>query len=120
MSQDLIKELEAEDRGFPEFGPGATVRVHVLIVEGDRERTQPFQGMVIRMRQGDGSNGNNANFTVRRIASHGIAVERTFLLKSPRIERIEVLRQGKVRRAQLYYMRDRRGKGLRLKEKRKS
>lgn len=115
---ELIKSLEAPDRGFPEFGPGATVKVHVRIVEGERERVQVFQGMVIRMRQGDGMNANNANFTVRRVASHGIAVERTFLMRSPRIEKIEVVRQGKVRRAQLYYMRDRRGKALRLKEKR--
>ncbi len=118
MSNELIKALEAEDRGFPEFGPGATVKVHVRIVEGNRERIQVFQGMVIRMRKGDGANKNNANFTVRRIASHSIAVERTFLMRSPRIEKIEVVRQGKVRRAQLYYMRNRRGKALRLKEKR--
>jgi large subunit ribosomal protein L19 len=118
MSNELIKSLEAEDRGFPEFGPGATVKVHVRIVEGNRERIQVFQGMVIRMRKGDGANHNNENFTVRRIASHSIAVERTFLMRSPRIEKIEVVRQGKVRRAQLYYMRDRRGKALRLKEKR--
>ncbi len=118
MQHELLKALEAEDRGFPEFGVGATVRVQVLIVEGDRERLQPFQGMVIRKRKGDGANKNNENFTVRRIATHGIAVERTFLLRSPRIASIEVLRRGKVRRAQLYYMRGRRGKGLRLKEKR--
>ncbi len=118
MNTDLIKSLEAEDRGFPEFGPGATVKVHVRIVEGDRERIQVFQGVVIRMRKGEGSNRNNENFTVRRIASHGIGVERTFLLRSPRIEKIEVVRKAKVRRAQLYYLRDRRGKAARLKEKR--
>lgn len=115
---ELIKSLEAKERDFPKFGPGATVKVHVRIVEGDRERIQVFQGMVIRMRQGDGTSGNNANFTVRRVATHGIAVERTFLMRSPRIEKIEVLRAGKVRRAQLYYMRDRRGKSARLREKR--
>ena len=118
MNNELIKALETADRGFPEFGPGATVKVHVRIVEGDRERIQVFQGMVIRMRKGDGANKNNENFTVRRIATHGIAVERTFLMRSPRVEKIEVVRQGKVRRAQLYYMRDRRGKSARLKEKR--
>jgi large subunit ribosomal protein L19 len=118
VSNELIKALEAEDRGFPEFSTGATVRVYVRIVEGERERVQPFQGMVIRMRKGDGMNANNANFTVRRIATDGIAVERTFLMRSPRVEKVEVLRQGKVRRAQLYYMRGRRGKALRLKEKR--
>jgi large subunit ribosomal protein L19 len=88
--------------------------VHVRIVEGDRERIQIFQGVVIRMRRG----GNEANFTVRRIASHGIGVERTFLLKSPRVEKIEVVRRSKVRHAQLYFLRDRRGKAARLKERR--
>lgn len=111
---DLIKALEAEERGFPQLRPGDTVRVHVRIVEGNRERIQVFNGVVIRLRKG----GNDANFTVRRIASHGIGVERTFLLRSPRIEQIEVLRHAKVRRAQLYYMRERRGKSARLKERR--
>jgi large subunit ribosomal protein L19 len=111
---DLIKVLEAEDRGFPELRPGDTVRVHVRIVEGNRERVQVFHGTIIRLRSG----GNNANFTVRRIASHGVGVERTFLLRSPRIEKIEVMRHAKVRRAQLYYMRGRRGKSARLREKR--
>jgi large subunit ribosomal protein L19 len=114
----LIKSLEAPDRGFPSFGVGATVKVSVRIVEGGKERTQAFQGVVIRVRQGDSDNANNRNFTVRRIASHGIAVERTFLFRSPRIERIEVLREAKVRRAQLYYLRNRSGKAARLKEKR--
>ncbi len=111
---DLIKALEAEDRGFPQLRSGDTVRVHVRIVEGNRERIQVFNGVVIRLRKG----GNDAKFTVRRIASHGIGVERTFLLRSPRIERIEVVRHAKVRRAQLYYMRERRGKSARLKERR--
>lgn len=111
---DLIKSLEAEDRGHPQIAPGDTVKVHVRIVEGDRERVQIFQGIVIRLRSG----GNDANFTVRRIASHGIGVERTFLLKSPRVEKIEILRRAKVRRAQLYYLRDVRGKAARLKERR--
>ena len=111
---DLVKALEAEDRGFPELFPGDTVRVHLRIVEGDRERIQVFPGTVIRLRGG----GNDLNFTVRRIASHGVGVERTFLLRSPRIEKIEVLRHAKVRRAQLYYMRDRRGKAARLRERR--
>ena len=90
------------------------VKVHVRVVEGDRERIQVFQGIVIRLRGG----GNDANFTVRRIASHGIGVERTFLLRSPRIDKIEVVRRAKVRRAQLYYLREVRGKAARLKEKR--
>jgi large subunit ribosomal protein L19 len=76
---------------------------------------QEFKGTVIRMRKG----GNQANFTVRRVASHGIGVERTFLLRSPRIEKVEVFRSATVRRAQLYYLRDLRGKAARLKEKRR-
>jgi large subunit ribosomal protein L19 len=111
---ELIQSLVAEDRGHPEVRSGDTVKVHVRIVEGDRERVQVFQGVVIRVR----GSANEANFTVRRLASHGVGVERTFLLKSPRIEKIEVLRRSKVRRAQLYYLRDLRGKAARLKEKR--
>lgn len=110
---DLIKALAAAPNSHPQLRPGDTVRVHVRIVEGNRERIQVFPGIVIRLRGG----GDNANFTVRRIASHGIGVERTFLLNSPRIEQIEVLKHGKVRRAQLYYMRGRSGKSARLKEK---
>ncbi|MCB9453383.1 MAG: 50S ribosomal protein L19 [Anaerolineaceae bacterium] len=109
-----MQSLVAEDRGHPKIAAGDTVKVHVRIVEGDRERIQVFQGVIIRVRKG----GNDANFTVRRIASHGIGVERTFLLRSPRVEKIEVLRHAKVRRAQLYYLRDLRGKAARLKEKR--
>lgn len=111
---ELLEALQAPDRGHPELAPGDTVKVHVRIVEGDRERIQVFQGIIIRLRKG----GNDANFTVRRIASHGVGVERTFLLKSPRVEKIEVVRHAKVRRAQLYYMRDLRGKAARLKERR--
>ena len=111
---ELMKSLEAPDRGHPEMGSGDMVKVHVRVVEGDRERIQVFQGIVIRLRGG----GNDANFTVRRIASHGIGVERTFLLRSPRIDKIEVTRRAKVRRAQLYYLREVRGKAARLKEKR--
>ncbi len=113
MNEELMKSLLAENRGHPEFGSGDTIKVHLRIVEGDRERIQVFQGMVIRKRAG----GNEANFTVRRIASHGVGVERTFLLQSPRIDKIEVVRRAKVRRAQLYYMRDLRGKAARLKER---
>jgi large subunit ribosomal protein L19 len=109
-----MKSLEAPDRGHPKFGPGDTVKVHVRVVEGDRERVQVYQGVVIRYRKG----GNDANFTVRRVASHGVGVERTFLLRSPRVDRIEVVRRAKVRRAQLYYLREARGKAARLKEKR--
>src|SRR5437016_6149706 len=98
----------------PEFSAGDTVRVSVKVVEGNRERTQVFEGVVMRKRGG----GINANFTVRRIASHGIGVERTFLLHSPRVEKIEVVRRGMVRRAQLYYLRGLTGKAARIKERR--
>lgn len=98
----------------PEFGVGDSVRVSVKVVEGSRERTQVFEGVVMRSRGG----GINANFTVRRIAAHGIGVERTFMLHSPRIEKIEVTRHGVVRRAQLYYLRGLTGKAARIKERR--
>lgn len=115
MSDDLISILEAPPNpNIPDLRPGDTVRVHVLIVEGDRERVQVFPGTVIRLRK----SGNDANFTVRRIASHGIGVERTFLLRSPRIEKVEIVRRARVRRAQLYYLRGRTGKRAHLKEKR--
>lgn len=114
MSQELIRSLAAENHRHPLIESGDTVKVHVRIVEGNRERVQVFQGVVIRARKG----GNEANFTVRRIASHGVGVERTFLLHSPRVEKVEILRRAKVRRAQLYYLRDRRGKSARLKERR--
>ena len=99
---------------LPDFGPGDTVRVHAKVVEGSRERIQVFEGTVMRKRGG----GIQANFTVRRIASHGIGVERTFMLHSPRIEKIEVARFGKVRRAKLYYLRGKVGKATRIKEDR--
>jgi large subunit ribosomal protein L19 len=113
MTINLMKAVEAPDRGFPRLQPGDTVRVHFRIVEGERERVQIFQGTIIRLRKG----GNEANFTVRRIASHGVGVERTFPLRSPRIENIEVMRHGKVRRAQLYYLRNLQGKAARLKDR---
>jgi large subunit ribosomal protein L19 len=116
VNNELVKSLEAPDRGHPEVKPGDSIKVHVRVVEGDRERVQIFQGIVIRVRGGSGA--NDANFTVRRIASHGVGVERTFLLKSPRIDKIEITRRAKVRRAQLYYLREVRGKAARLKEKR--
>jgi large subunit ribosomal protein L19 len=99
---------------IPPIRAGDTVRVHLQIIEGDRERVQAFQGTVVRVKKG----GINASFTVRRVASHGIGVERTFLLHSPRIEKVEVLRHAHVRRAKLYYLRKRRGKAARLREKR--
>jgi len=112
---DLINSLNPEPNpNIPALRPGDTVRVHARIVEGQRERIQVFQGVVMRQRKG----GVNANFTVRRIASHGIGVERTFPLSSPRIERVDILRRAKVRRAQLYFLRKYRGKAARLKEDR--
>jgi large subunit ribosomal protein L19 len=94
--------------------PGDTVRVNLRIVEGNRERIQVIQGVVMRMRGA----GVDATFTVRRIAAHGIGVERTFMLLSPRIERIEIVRRANVRRAQLYFLRKYRGKAARLREDR--
>lgn len=118
MVAQLIRSLESEqfkdESQLPEFGPGDTVRVHAKVVEGNRERIQVFEGVVIRRRAG----GINENFTVRRIASHGIGVERTFLLHSPRIDRLEVVRRGKVRRAKLYYLRGRTGRAARIRERR--
>lgn len=99
---------------IPDIRPGDTVNVHAIVREGERERVQEFRGTVIRMRKG----GNNANFTVRRTASHGIGVERTFLLRSPLLEKVEIVRRAKVRKAQLYYLRERAGKRARLKERR--
>jgi len=110
---DSLERVEPNPN-IPPLRPGDTVRVHNRIVEGNRERVQVFQGVVIRIRKG----GINSTFTVRRIASHGVGVERTFLLHSPRIEKVEVLRRAKVRRAKLYFLRERRGKAARLKEKR--
>ncbi|MFQ5409645.1 MAG: 50S ribosomal protein L19 [Anaerolineales bacterium] len=102
------------NENIPALNPGDSVNVHVRISEGDKERIQEFKGVVIRSRKG----GNDANFTVRRIASHGVGVERTFLLRSPRIEKVDVTRRARVRRAQLYFLRGRTGKKARLKEKR--
>lgn len=114
MSQELLRSLAGEPSKHPELRPGDTVRVHVMIVEGGRERIQVFQGIVIRMHGG----GHQKMFTVRRIASHNVGVERSFMMNSPRLDKIEIVRRAKVRRAQLYYMRNLRGKAARLKERR--
>ena len=98
-------------KDIPVIKSGDTVRLQVKVVEGNRERLQPFEGVVMRLRGG----GVNQNFTVRRI-THGVGVERTFLIHSPRIEKIEVLRHARVRRKQLYYLRGLTGKAARLKE----
>ena len=98
---------------IPDIAPGDTVRVSIKVVEGGKERLQPFQGVVIKLQRG----GIGASFTVRRIA-YGVGVERTFPLYSPRVEKVEVIRHGKVRRAKLYYLRGRSGKAARIKERR--
>ncbi|AKX93730.1 50S ribosomal protein L19 [Neomoorella thermoacetica] len=112
---NIIETLEKEQlrTDIPDFRPGDTVRVHVKVVEGNRERIQIFEGVVIGRR----GRGINETFTVRRV-SYGVAVERIFPLHSPRLERIEVVRHGKVRRAKLYYLRERVGKAARIKEER--
>jgi large subunit ribosomal protein L19 len=111
---ELLKSVEAPaNPDIPNLRPGDTVSVFLRIREGNTERTQEFRGTVLRIRSG----GNNANFTVRRIASNGIGVERTFLLHSPRIEKVVVHRSAHVRRAKLYFLRDRTGKRARLKQK---
>ena len=114
---DVIANLEREQMriDLPAFKAGDSIRVHTRIKEGDKERIQIFQGVVIRKRKG----GLGATFTVRKI-SYGVGVERIFPLHSPNIDRIEVLTRGKVRRARLYYMRKLRGKAARIKEKRAS
>lgn len=125
MSSDLLRSVEEqqqkEDIGLksdmPRLQVGDDVQVHYRIVEGDRERIQLVRGTIMRMRKGGGA---NASLTVRRIATHGIGVERTFPLHSPRIEKIEVLRHAHARRAKLYFLRDRQGKGARLREKRQT
>ncbi len=98
---------------IPSFGPGDTVRVHLKVREGDRERVQVFEGVVIRKRGG----GLNSTFTVRKI-SHGVGVERVFPLYSPLVQKVEVVRYGRVRRARLYYLRERIGRAARIKERR--
>ncbi len=116
MSQQVIENLSQRfyKQDIPDFRVGDTVRVGVKVVEGSRERVQDFEGVVISRRGG----GINENFTVRRIAAHGIGVERTFLVHAPRIDSIKVRRLGKVRRAKLYYLRGLTGKAARIKERR--
>lgn len=113
---ERIRMLEAGQlrSDIPDFSPGDTVRVHVKVVEGSRERLQPFEGVVIRRNGG----GLRETFTVRKV-SQGVGVERTFPLHSPRLAKIEVVRYGVVRRARLYYLRDRVGKAARVRERRR-
>lgn len=102
----------SEGKNFPDFGPGDTVKINVKVVEGTRERIQAFEGVCI----GRKGSGQDASFTVRKI-SMGEGVERVFPLNSPRIDSIELVRRGSVRRAKLYYLRDRRGKSARISER---
>ena len=112
---NIIEQLEKEQMrlDMPEFKAGDTIRVHARIKEGEKERIQVFQGVVIRKRKGN----TGASFTVRKV-SYGIGVERIFPLHSPSIDKIEVMTRGKVRRGRIYYMRQLRGKAARIKEKR--
>jgi large subunit ribosomal protein L19 len=112
MNLASLVEIKANPN-IPELHPGDTVKVNNKVVEGEKERTQVFQGVVIRVRHG----GAGASFTVRRV-SYGVGVERTFPLHSPLVEKVEIVRHGKVRRAKLYYLRGLSGKASRLKEKR--
>jgi large subunit ribosomal protein L19 len=110
---NIIREIEKEQlkSDIPAFRPGDTLRVHVKVIEGQRERIQVFEGVVIRRR----GTGVNETFIVRKI-SNGVGVERTFPLHSPKLDKIEVMRRGKVRRAKIYYLRNLRGKAARIKE----
>lgn len=111
---DILKSIEHEQlkNKIPELRVGNTVRVHVRIKEGNKERIQVFEGIIIKKQGG----GVNATFTVRRI-SYGVGVEKTFLVHSPMIEKVELVRVGKARRSKLYYLRDRVGKSAKTKEK---
>jgi large subunit ribosomal protein L19 len=110
----IIDQIEQEQmrQDHPDFRPGDTVKVHIRIIEGSKERVQIFQGVVIKRKRGT----MDASYTVRKI-SHGVGVEKTFALHNPRIEKIEVISRGRVRRSRLYYLRDRRGKAARIRER---
>lgn len=110
----IIKRIEEEQMRMdhPDFRPGDTVKVHIRIIEGNKERVQIFQGVVIKRKKGT----MDASYTVRKI-SHGVGVEKTFALHNPRIEKIEVVSRGRVRRSRLYYLRSRRGKAARIRER---
>ena len=111
---NVIDAIEAEQlrSDIPAFRPGDSVKVHVKVVEGEKERIQVFEGAVLRRSNG----GIRETFTVRKV-SYGVGVERTFPIHSPRIDKVEVTTRGKVRRAKLYYLRDRRGKSARIAER---
>ena len=105
-------EMEQMRQDHPDFRPGDTVKVHIRIIEGNKERVQIFQGVVLKRKKGL----MNASYTVRKM-SHGIGVEKTFALHNPRIEKIEVVSRGRVRRSRLFYLRERRGKAARIRER---
>jgi large subunit ribosomal protein L19 len=108
---DILDQIEVEQakKEAPGVKPGETVRVHVKVVEGEKERTQVFEGIVIRV----AGKGNRSTFTVRKV-SYGVGVERIFPLHSPRVDKVEVVSRGRVRRAKLYYLRERSGKAARI------
>ena len=114
ISMDIIKELTKDQirTDLPKLEVGSTVKVHVKVTEGNRERIQVFEGTIIKIQHG----GIQQTFTVRRI-SYGIGVERTFPVNSPKIDKIEIVRKGKIRRARLFYLRDRVGKAAKVKER---
>ena len=108
---DVVDQSSLRD-DVPDFAPGDTLKVHVRVVEGNKQRVQVFQGVVIKRKRGL----MNATFTVRKI-SHGVGVEKTFALHSPRIEKVEMVTPGRVRRSRLFYLRERRGKAARIRER---
>ncbi|MCI5167235.1 MAG: 50S ribosomal protein L19 [Candidatus Electrothrix sp. GM3_4] len=112
---NIIDKIDQEQMRFdlPDFRPGDTVKVHIRIIEGNKERVQIFQGVVLKRKRGK----MDASFTVRKISHASIGVEKTFALHSPRIETIEVVSEGRVRRSRLYYLRDLRGKAARIRER---
>lgn len=114
----LLKSVSAPQvrEDVPEFGPGDTVRVHVRVVEGEKERIQLFEGVVIQRK----GHGIHATFTVRKIGTGGVGIERVFPVNTPRIAQIEVPRRGKIRRSKIYYMRNLRGRAARISERRDS
>ena len=114
MSSNIIERIDREQMRYdmPDFRPGDSVKVHIRIIEGNKERVQIFEGVVIRRRRGL----MGATFTVRKI-SHGVGVEKTFALHSPRLNKVEIVSRGKIRRSRLYYLRGLRGKAARIKAK---
>ena len=117
MATDFIRLIEETQRrdDLPAFNPGDTINVHVRVREGEKERLQQYQGVVIAIR----GSGNSRTFTVRKMSANGIGVERIFPINTPRIAKIDIVQQGRVRRAKLYYLRALRGKAARIKQKRR-